>query len=378
MTKEYFGKNSIIKLKDIIDRNNPSSIFLVTGKKSYDISGAREKIEPILKEKNITHFNSFSVNPTVGDVKKGISDYKKTKPDMVIAVGGGSVLDIAKAINALSYQSDKPEEYITGKKNMQNNIKPLISIPLTAGTGSEVTRFATIYYKNKKYSLSKEKYTLPEFAIIDPKLTDSMPKKLTAITGLDAICQSIESIWAVGSLDTSRKYAFDSLKIGIKSIEKSVKNPDEKTREHMAKTAYLSGKAINISRTTACHSISYPMTSYFGISHGHAVALTMPVLIEYNSNVKDDDCNDPRGPVFVKKQIDKIIKIIGYKNPIDAKNGFSDLIKKLGLENRLRDLKIDKDGIDLIIREGFTPRRMNNNPRIIKEKDLKKILEEIW
>ena len=146
----------------------------------------------------------------------------------------------------------------------------------------------------------------------------------------------------------------------------------------MAKSAYLSGKAINYSRTTACHSISYPMTSYYNIPHGHAVALTMPNLIYYNSQVTKDDCNDPRGPDFVKKRIDKIIKILGFKNSSDAKKGFTKLMENIGVETKLRNLNINKQGVELIIKKGFTPRRMDNNPRKITEINLRKILEEIY
>jgi alcohol dehydrogenase class IV len=377
MQQEFFGNGSIDKLKNILREYNPKNVFLVTGKKSFNLSGAEEKIRSILNNIEFTHFNSFSNNPNIDDVKNGLSSFKKSSPDLVLAVGGGSVLDIAKAINILSFQNDSSETYIQGKKSLERQGLPLIAIPLTSGTGSEATRFSTIYIDKKKYSLSDKKFILPTVAIIDPLLTDSMPSYLTAVTGLDALCQSIESIWSVNSNEESLKYATESVKLAFNSLEKVVKNPDRQSRVNMAKAANLSGKAINISKTTACHSISYPITSYFNIPHGHAVALTLPELIEFNYNIKKEDCNDRRGVGFVKKRMNEIIKLVNSSNEIEAKNNIMELMKKVGVESSLRKLNIDEKGLELIINKGFTPDRMNNNPRRIEKKDLEKILREI-
>ena len=377
MQKEFFGYDTLFKLKDIIDSYSVKNVFLVTGKKSYALSSAEQKIKPMLDGLNVTYFNSFTENPDIDEVEQGISIFKKAKPDLVIAVGGGSVIDMAKMINVLSVQKYEPKKYITGFEKLKEKGKPLIAIPTTAGTGSEATYFATVYINKTKYSLGERNLSLPSVSIIDPGLSESMPTSLRAFTGLDALCQGIESFWAVQSTKESQKYAKEAVDIAFNTIEKSVNNPDRKTRVDMAKAANLSGKAICISKTTACHSISYPMTIYFGIPHGHAVSLTMPEIMLFNSDVSDKDCNDKRGPVFVKKQIKELLKLLNCKDAIDAKERFENLMKRLGVETRLSKLNISKYGLDLIIEKGFTPDRMNNNPRKVTKEDLRIILVEI-
>jgi len=375
MQKEFFGNNSIKNLEGLL--KNYKKIFLVTGKKSYTNSGAEKKIKSYLLDKNVTFFNDFSPNPNLDELKKAMKFYKKFDPDLVIAVGGGSVIDMGKMVNLLSHNRGGPIDYIKKIKKHENPGKKLIAIPTTSGTGSESTHFATIYVDKKKYSIADKKFMLPSVSIVDPSFTESIPKKITASTGLDAICQGIESYWAVNSTKQSRKYAKESIEIGLKTIEKVVNNPDKKSRLNMAKVAHLSGKAINISKTTACHSISYPITSYFNIPHGHAVALTMGQFIEFNSSVSKSNCNDKRGVKFVKDRLSEIINLMGCKDATDAKTFFYKLMEKIGIEYRLGKLNIDNNGRKLIVDNGYTADRMNNNPRLVTKEDIKNIFEKI-
>jgi len=377
MQREFFGYDSLKNLKVILDEYKSKNIFLVTGKKSFTQSGAEQKIKIIFKNTKYTQFNSFESNPTISDVKQGLILFKKVKPDLVIAIGGGSTIDIAKTINALAFNKGEPTSYITGKKKLEKQGLPLVAIPMTAGTGSEATSFATIYIDKVKYSLSHEKLILPTVSIVDPSLTESMPKYLTASAGMDALCQGIESIWSISSTKESRKYANEAVKIAFNTIEKAVNNPDKVSRLNMAKAANLSGRAINISKTTSSHSISYPITAYFGIPHGHAVALTIPEILEFNYNVKKEDCNDIRGVKFVKKRLNDIITLIESKDEIQAKDKIKKLMKKIGLETKLRRLNINKKDIELIVEKGFTANRMSNNPRKIKKEHLRSMLERI-
>jgi alcohol dehydrogenase class IV len=204
-----------------------------------------------------------------------------------------------------------------------------------------------------------------------------MSSYLTASTGLDALCQGIESLWSVLSTDESRMYAKEAVTLAIHNLEKVVNKPDKESRLNMAKAAHLSGKAVNISKTTAAHSISYPITSYFGIPHGHAVALTIYEILEFNYNIKKEDCNDERGVKFVKNRLDDIITLIDCKDEIQAKDEIKNLMEKIGLETKLSKLNIDKKGIELLVKKGFTTNRMRNNPRKIKKEQVKSILERI-
>ena len=350
---------------------------MVTGKKGYVLSGAEKKINSLLKSKIKNIFNDFSPNPNITEVEKGIKLYKKFNPDMMITVGGGSVIDMGKTINLLANNTGRPIDYIKGLKKPKNKGNTHIPIPTTSGTGSEATYFATIYIDKKKYSIGDKKITLPQVSIVDPALTESMPKSLTATTGLDALCQGIESYWAVNSTKTSIKYAKEAILLALNNIEKAVNKPDKNSRLNMAKAAHLSGKAINISKTTASHSISYPITSYYNVPHGHAVALTIGQLIEFNYNISNKNCIDKRGVDFVKNRLREIINLLGCNNAYEAKIFIQKLMEKIGLNHQLSRLNIDEDGQRLIVDKGFTPDRMNNNPRIVLKKDIENILYEI-
>jgi alcohol dehydrogenase class IV len=195
---------------------------------------------------------------------------------------------------------------------------------------------------------------------------------------LDALCQGIEAYWSVNSTEKSREYAAKAMALAFTNIVDAVKTPSEEVRVAMAKASHLSGKAINISKTTACHAVSYPLTSYFGIPHGHAVALTMPAFLVFNSMVTKDDCNDERGVDFVKERMAEIFSSIGAADGNESKRKFEGLLKAILEDTRLRDFGIRKEDIEFILKESFTPSRMNNNPRRVSKEGLRQILVDIW
>lgn len=375
--KVYIGFGSIINLRNILSKHIPKHIFLVTGKTSYEKSGAKKAIGPILSSFDTTHFWDFEINPKYNDITKGIKIFKEKNCDFVIAVGGGSVMDVAKAINILTSNHGNPADYVTKKEKIENKGKPFVAIPTTSGSGSEATCFAVVYIEKTKYSLANE-FMLPDYAIVDPQFTMSLPPYTTASTGMDAFSQAIESYWCINSTAESKKYAKEAIKLIIGNLSKAVNNPNKESREAMAKASYLSGKAVNITKSTACHAISYPITSYFNIPHGHAVGLTLAEMLIYNSEVEESDVLDKRGTEYVKDVIYEIVKLLGAKNVEGASKKIIDLMKEIGLNIRLVELGIKKDeDIDLIIKNGFNPDRVKNNPRELTEEALRKILNNI-
>ncbi len=377
MQVEFIGIGTINKLKEIIEEHSPSNIFLVTGKYSFEKCGAKAIIGDFLRSYNVIHFFDFEANPKLKDIEKGIEIFKRNYCDFVIAVGGGSVMDIAKSVNILSFNQGSPVGYVKGEKKIQSKGTTLVAIPTTAGSGSEATRFAVVYIDKTKYSLEND-FMLPDYAIIDPQFTMTLPKSITASTGMDALCQAIESYWCINSTDESKAYAKEATKLVMKNLPNAVNNPSKESREAMAKAAHLAGKAINISKTTAPHAISYPITSYFNVPHGHAVALTLHSILVYNSHVTEEDFLDKRGVNYVKKIISEIIKLLDAENVEDANNKIKNLMEEIGLSIRLSDLGINTDDkIEIIIKNGFNPGRVANNPRKLTEEALRRILNEI-
>jgi alcohol dehydrogenase class IV len=195
---------------------------------------------------------------------------------------------------------------------------------------------------------------------------------------MDALTQAIESFWNINSTLESKNYSKKAIKLVMENLLDAVVNPDKKSRLNMAVAANYAGKAINVTKTTACHAISYPITSYFNVPHGHAVALTLPPMIVYNSNVNEDDVLDSRGVKFVKETMKELISILGASNALKAKEDVSQLMKNIDLETKLGELGIKtKEHINVIIKNGFNPERVKNNPRKLDEYQLRKILEEI-
>ncbi len=375
---EYLGFNSINKLSKILEDNSFYKIFLITGKDSFEKTIIKKVILEILNDYDYFQFYDFSPNPKIDDIKKGLELFKKKKFDVVLSVGGGSVIDMGKCISILSTNYGSPEDFVLKKKKINNKGIPLIRIPTTAGSGSEATHFAVVYIDKSKYSLGDPNYMQPEYVIVDPLFTNNLPKNLTAISGLDAFTQAIESYWNINSTNESKNYARKAIELIMKNIGKAVKNPNTESRNNMALAANLSGKAINITKTTACHAISYPITSYFNVPHGHAVALTLPSMIVFNSNVNKEDIKDPRGVDYVKQTMKELISIIGVSNFTKAKEKVKNLIKNVGLETNLGKLGIrTHDDIEIIIKDGFNPERIKNNPRLLTETQLRNILEDI-
>ena len=374
--EEYIGLDTIACLKGVLKELNVSKVFLVTGRKSFSACGAKALLDEILKNYHVCYFNEFQTNPKIEDINRGIEKFGTDNFDVVIAVGGGSVIDMAKMINFLSAYPLTPGGYKIKTRASGVTVRPLIAIPTTSGSGSEATSFAVLYIDRKKYSVDN-KSILPDIVIIDSALTTSLPKYIAATTGMDALAQAIESYWNINSNDESKRFAMDAIELIINNLLIAVNCPSSATRLAMAKAANLAGKAINITRTTAPHAISYPLTSSFDISHGQAVSLTLSALLVFNTNVTEQDVLDKRGVSYVRETIGEICKSTGACDVNEAAEKIDELIHQIGLETRLSSLGLKKEDIETIV-NGFNVDRAKNNPRLLTKEALREILNEIY
>ena len=376
MQSEYFGTGSINSLTDILYNIKPCNIFLVSGKNSYKTSGAEEILGDILKDYTLTLFNEVSGDPLIGDIIKGMDIFIESDCDTVIAVGGGSVIDTAKSINILSSQDADPRSVITGEKKIACKGKPLIAIPTTSGAGSEATHFAVVYIEKEKYSLAHE-FILPEYSVVDPQFTFELPSGITATSGIDAFSQAAESFWNINANEESRKYSEEAIKLILGNIISAVNEPTEFSRENMSKAAHLAGKAINITKTTAPHAVSYAMTSYYGIPHGQAVCITLSEFLEYNFNVTESDLMPGLNISEVRANHENLLRILNCTDVNEGKNLINELIKSIGLKTKLSELNITSQEDLKIISESVNLERLRNNPRSVSKEDLIRILERI-
>jgi len=373
--KEYIGAGTIDNLGNIINDLQITKAFLVCGKKSFSNCGAETHINKI-KNVQFIQFSNFETNPKIEDVNKGLRLFRQSNADAIIAIGGGSAIDMAKLIRCFSIRSlnEISIEDITNCKNdIKKGIPSLVVIPTTVGSGSEATSFAVIYANKVKYSVA-DKSILPDIVIIDPVLSMSLSAYNTAVTGMDALCHAVESYWSINSTDESKKYAKKAITTILNTLPDTVHNPSVETRLRMAKAANLAGKAINISKTTAAHALSYTLTSYFAIPHGLAVSLFLPDFFVFNYNVTEKDIVDPRGVKYIKQTIDEINHLFGGKGSGDTRIIFEQFIKKLNLSTNLSSHGIKQDDIDLIL-QNINHERLSNNPRKIVKDEIRKILE---
>lgn len=360
------------ELLGLINKKNIKSVFLVTGRKSYETTGAGKKLSNISQKCEVTRFFDFEVNPKIEDVITGVNLLRKVKSEIIIAIGGGSVIDVAKSINVLvNYNDNQYLDVVSGKLETIKTKLPLVAIPTTSGTGSEATHFSVLYVDKKKFSIA-EPSILPNYVLLDSELTYSTSPYLTAVSGLDALCQSIESYWSVNSTEESKEYASLSIDILLNNLENAV-NGDLSAKDKASDAAYLSGKAINISKTTAPHAISYPITTHFGLPHGHAVAITLGSFFEIN-NKTNVEYNDPRGEIYVKKIMQELYQKFGVRTAEECKIVWKAFTKKLKVD-------IDKKNNGLLsatavekIKNGVNVERLNNNPVKITDELITQIL----
>ena len=271
----------------------------------------------------------------------------------------GSVIDFAKGFRY--YLTPHPSPLPQGAREHK-----LIAVPTTAGTGSEATQFAVIYVDGVKKSLD-DKSILPEYAIVDSQFVVKNPKYLKACTGMDAFCHAIESYWAVKSTPLSREYAKNAILVCRDNLINYVNSESEESAANMMLASNLAGKAINISRTTAAHALSYKITSEYGLPHGHAVALSIADLYNANYHINESTCIDKRGSAFVKDRINEISEMLGTN---DIYAYWYNLMEKIGLEYDFNKLNIT-DKQKLIASVNIE--RLKNNP-----KDIKDDLHSFW
>ncbi len=356
-------------LKRIISEKNFNKIFVICGKKSFYNSGANKLINKLIRNGEFYIFHKSKSYPDYNELKKIIKSITNFKPNLIIAVGGGSVLDYAKIANVISYSKNLGNIISKSTFKIKEKKCPLIAIPTTAGSGAEVTSNAVIYVNKKKYSI-EDKLIKPDFHLLLPKLIMSNSKKIKSSSGFDAIAQSLESLISKKSNLESVDYAKKSLKICLNNYLNFLSNPNEINSTNMLYGANLAGKAINISKTTAPHAVSYPFTSNFGISHGHAVSLTLEKFFKFNYiNKKKSSTN-----FNLQKRFEIIFDITKSKDISSFCNYITKLKKKAGLEDNCKKLGINIEKEVSKISSNVNLQRLKNNPIKLNETDLINII----
>lgn len=322
---------------------------------------------------SLFHISNFNSNPTYIDVYNSLNLIKDNLPNIVLAIGGGSSIDIAKATVGLSYLTKKSKlnedivlEAIKNKEFLQheNNIS-IYAVPTTAGTGSEVTRWATVWDMKgcAKYSVDSPSL-YPHRAYIIPEFTVTMPLKLTLSTGLDALCQAVEAYWAKATNMMVKELSKSAIRLIVEYLPKVLKDPNNiQLRKKMFLGSLFSGLAFSNTRTTACHSISYPLTMRFGVDHGLACVITLSSVLEINKNYIEE--------------LDELYDALNIKDSNDLQSWLDNISKGI-IDLKLSTFGIAKSDIKELASMSFTLGRMDNNPVLLNEKDVEEILRKLF
>lgn len=349
--------------------------LIVLGRSAMRKSGALDRLTRLLKKNNLeyTIYENIPSDPTVETVDTGASLARKRSCNLVIALGGGSVLDTGKAISAMVTNEGSVADYheIEGKgKKFQHKTLPFIAIPTTSGTGSEATRNAVI--TNTKLGLKKsirDLWLIPEVALVDPELTLSLPPHITAICGGDALTQCIESYLGKKSQEITDALALHAIGLIGKSLVKAVKEGENlEARKDMAMAALLSGLCLSNSGLGAAHALSHPLGIYYKIPHGLSCAVLLPYVMEYNLPV-------------VTKKLAKIAQSLGEDLSLlseteaaqRAVEKIKEILSAIGIKKNLSEWEIKKEDFSQLI-NGAQGGSLNNNPRDTSDEDLIKLL----
>lgn len=314
----------------------------------------------------VVEFSDFKPNPLYESVVKGVDVFHKEDCDAIFAVGGGSAMDVAKCIKLYS-NMDKDINYLE-QKIVPNDVK-LMAMPTTAGTGSEATKFAVIYYNGVKQSVADDS-CIPSVIVFDTSVLKTLPEYQKKSTMLDALCHSLESFWSVNSTDESRAYSKQALELILDNKDGYLNNKPG-ADEKMLEASHIAGKAINITQTTAGHAMCYKLTSLYGIAHGHAAALCDSKLIPFMIN-NLDLCIDDRGEGYLSGIFDEMAKIFGCETQDEMAKKFEELIGNLNLPKPKAN---EKDFAELV--SSVNPTRLKNHPIKLTEETIEMLYHQI-
>ena len=283
-----------------------------------------------------TRFSGFTSNPLYDDIRDGVKLLRKSKCDFIVAIGGGSCIDVAKGI-----------------KHYSGADIPIMAVTTTSGTGSEATRFAAIYIDGEKHSIADD-ILLPDIVILQPDALKTLPIYQKKCTMLDALCQAIESWWSKSATPESIEYSRKAINLVLDNMDSYLRN-EEQGNQNMLTASNLAGKAINITTTTAPHAMSYKLTSLYGLPHGHAVALCLPKVWRHMG------------------KFDDIARALGQTDAEGAAFFFEQLLQKLEILHPK-----DANAADIDVLAGsVNTQRLRNNPVNLNEEEIKTLYKKI-
>jgi len=371
--KLVFGNGTLASLPEEIVNTGSKKAFIITIEPL--LAGLQAFLQQ-LTSSGITYSLNTSITqePYYSDFETLLTEAESINPDIVIGIGGGSVLDVAKLVAALT-GNPQPLAAIAGIGLLKSRSKKLVCVPATSGTGSEVSPNAILIDDaddQKKGFISP--YLVPDIVYVDPLLTISVPSAITAATGLDALTHCLEAYTNKFSQPFIDIYAFEGMRLIANNLVNAVKNSnDEEARSQVAMGSLLGGFCLGPVNTAGVHALSYPLGSMFHLAHGLSNALLLPYLMEFNLESAPARYADVAVALGCQR---------GSNDIETAKKGIErikQLIEECGVPARLSDLSIPKEALPAMAKDALKIQRLlKNNPREINEEDAIHIYNEAY
>lgn len=366
--------NGIAQLPAILKEVGCEKLFLVVDS-SYPFLNIKDAIEALPVKERVM-FSDFTPNPLYEQVCNGIELLKTSNCDTILAVGGGSAIDVAKCIKLAVLAKEGHAAIIpplvSTRVACDGAKLPFIAIPTTAGTGSESTHNAVMYYEGAKQTVTNDG-VLPDYAVLEPTVLKTLPLYQKKCTMMDALCQGIESWWSVNSTEESYEYSRKTIELIMANWRKYIFENDDEAAKQIMLAANYGGRAINITQTTAAHAFSYKITSLYKLPHGHAVAVCLPQIWKYMIG-HFDHCIDSRGMDYLEVVFNQISSAMGCKTPIEAIALFEKMMKEM--EMKSPEAGNMEEEISMLS-SSVNPVRLKNNPVKLNDSAIRLLYESI-
>ena len=369
----YFGYGSRSVLKDEIKKRGYKKALIVT--QENILKNVTDKVLQVLEGFEYELFMEIKPNPTIKNVKDGVSKCKEINADYIIAIGGGSVIDTAKAIGIIMTNPEFSNVVsLDGTAETKNKSLPIIAIPTTAGTAAEVTiNYVITDEERVKKMVCVDPHDIPVLSIIDQELMMEMPKMVAASTGMDALTHAIEGFITKSAWEMTDMFHLEAIKLIFNSIEKAVNEKDKKAIENVGLGQYIAGMGFSNVGLGLVHAMAHPLGALYDTPHGIANAVILPYVIEYNSNVCYNKLKE-----IAKAMNLEVDNLSNEEVASNIVNSIKEMNKKLGIPSNLKELNASLKDMDWLANAAYNDICLGGNPKEASVEDIKKIYERIY
>lgn len=370
----YHGTGAINEIVTEVKRRGLNKAFLCSDPELIKLN-VTTKVTKILDNAGLDYeiYSNIKANPTIENVQTGVKKYKESKADYIIAIGGGSSMDTAKAVGIIVNNPEFDDvKSLEGTAPTKNKSVPIIAVPTTAGTAAEVTiNYVITDVDNNRKFVCVDTNDIPVVAIVDPEMMSSMPKGLTAATGMDALTHAIEGYITIGAWEMSDMFHLKAIEIISRSLRGAVENTPE-GREGMALGQYIAGMGFSNVGLGIVHSMAHPLGALYDTPHGVANAIILPTVMEYNA--------DSTGDKY--KYIAAAMGVEGTENMTvsEYRKAAVDAVKKLaqdvGIPQDLKDTVKEED-IQFLAQSAYDDACRPGNPKETSVEDIAKLYKSL-